>query len=127
MTVIQSTQKPSWWLVIITIVAYLGWFVIAGHGAIPMGFLLIFGLENWVIPVLFGWAAIIIIFGGKLFNRFEPIILGITFILISWLIILYLSEAIAGNVVTSIPFLICIFFLGKKSLNYIKSYYGNFK
>ena len=79
-------------------------------------FLCLFGWEGWIVPVLFGWAGIIVIIAGKFLDRVEPIILGIIFISISWLFILWLSEEILANIFTSIPFLICIFFLGKKSL-----------
>lgn len=119
MTSIQSSKKVSWLLSILTIATYLCWFVAAGHGAIPMGLLLflgLFGWEGWIIPVLFGWAGIIVIIVGKFLDRVEPIILGIIFISISWLLILWLSEEILANICTSIPFLICIFFLCRKSL-----------
>jgi hypothetical protein len=108
----KSIPVP-FWVVIGIIVTYLGSMVAAGHGVIPVALLLILGWEFWFIPVLLGWIGIVFLLGGKLFDRLKFCRqFGVATILASWVIFLWNSD-ILMNLISSIPFFICLVYWGK--------------
>lgn len=115
MTSTKSILVPPWVLMIGIVGTYLCSMVAAGDGAIFVGLLLVFGWEYWIIPVLLGWIGIVFLIGGKLFGRPKFWCqFGVISISVSWAIFLW-NSAIFMNLISSIPFFICLVYWGRYS------------
>lgn len=114
----KPVTPPSWWLVLGTISTYSGSMVAAGHGILPVIFLLVLGRGYWLIPIFPGLLGIVLLLGGRISS--SPYFwqrLGAICIFISWTIFLLVSEDRVINLVSSIPFFICLFFWVRKALH----------
>ena len=112
------------------LISYLIAMVVAGHGAIPMGLLLIIPLvmgksDSWaVLPIISGWKGIIGLISATFLFRSVPVkqmtyqFLASLILYLSWLLIAIIGNDESGSLLSSFilsaPFQITFFSVAKR-------------
>jgi hypothetical protein len=88
----------AFWLAAILLVTYSIALIIAGHGAVPVALLLVWGDPDYWLPGrVLGWASIIGLVSVTVFFRHAPLMLAVwqltasIFLYLSWFVFAYLA------------------------------------
>jgi hypothetical protein len=91
--------------------AFLTSIVVAGHGMGPIGLLLVLGWEAWLLPVLTGWATLIVLTIGCLSTGTRSrglIAVGAVLTIVAWLACVRQADAVAETIRWSSHYLIAV-------------------
>lgn len=101
--------SPRWTLAVVATFAIA--LVAAGHGVAPIGLLLIFGLEKFLVPVVLGWLGIAaLVLSAVLHSERAPVLalLGSLLALAAWALFQGASDEPLAGMLGSLPFLVCL-------------------
>jgi hypothetical protein len=87
--------------------------IVAGHGAAPLGYLLVWGWDAWTAPDLLAWVAIVLLARGGLSAPGRPVGRGLLRLgglasVASWVLFVRRSELLPLTLASSLPYLACL-------------------
>ena len=119
---VSVPQRLGALVLTVVLVAAFAWIIIpAGHGAGPIGYLMVLGtFSAWGLPLVFGWGGITLlllaVFCSTASFHASLTIAGLVCIVISWSFFILASEMFRPTLLMSIPFLLLCILRGTQSI-----------
>ena len=87
--------------------------IVAGHGAAPLGYLMVRGWSAWTAPDLLAWVAVALLASGSLVAPGRPVGHGLLWLgglvsIASWVLFIRRSELLPLTLASSLPYLACL-------------------
>ena len=119
---------------VILVIAYCVSLLAAGHGAVPLGLLLVMGNpDSWIIGQLLAWAGIAGLIAATIAYRRAPVPLAVSqlaasaVLYLSWIVFAYIAARpslfwgdVANNWIVSLPFQLAFVVVAVLNLRHIR-------
>ena len=120
----SHTDVPSWNYVIGLIASFSICMIAAGHGAGPIGLLLVRGWPAWAAPGVTGWLGIVaLVFGrGRGGDSGVRILCaGVVLVGVSWILFAMQSTSPGGTVAFSLPYFVATALLVRRAARSLRA------